>query len=228
MATDDQGSTRPSRWWALAGVAAVIAIAWAAGSAGGDLPGTSLPTTGLPDDPIASGADATDLAAIDQAAAFWRAIGSGDTAAVVEMLDAEAGTPLIHYGEFAAAFDAGFHAENCRLVAATTVRCLLGVTNLELVDLFWVRSATTIYVTSASVTFSEGGIRSFQLPSLINTASIRLMAQAELSTGIPAACDRINYNAIELPPFSTSMAQTADCAQALLPFLPGALANLGA
>lgn len=225
MANDTRRSSQPSWWWALAALSAVIAVAWIAGSSGGGITDAAPPTLDFPSEPTDSTTDRAGLDRIDEAEAFWGAIGAGDADAARAMLHPEAPLPLVHYAEFAAAFEAGLRAEGCRAVADDVVRCLLGASNTDLVDLYWAGSDTTAYLASASITFTERGIESFQLPGVINRASNRMLAHAIEISGIPTACNRINYDAIDLPPFNTSMAQTADCARALLPYLPGAIAS---
>ena len=62
------------------------------------------------------------------------------------------------------------------------------------------------------------------MPGVLNSASIRLFAHARDNGEIPPECDRINHDALDLPPFNTAMAQTAECARALIPLIPDAIA----
>ena len=79
---------------------------------------------------------------------------------------------------------------------------------------------------SATVTLTDGGIAGLQLPEVVNTASIVLLGHARSTGGIPPECDRINHDALDLPPFNTTMAQTGDCARALVPLIPDAMAAI--
>jgi len=217
---------RSSRWWVAGGLIAAIGIAWAVGAYGSRATDTLDPSSFLVEVGTAD-FDLPEPERISQVEWFWRALGSGDSAAVAAALDPEAGTPLGHYAGFATEFEAGFEPENCRAVATDAIRCTLRATNTDLIDLYWPDSGTTEYVTSASVTISDRGIDSLQLPGVINSASLRLLSYAREVSGMPADCDRIHHNAQDLPPFNTTMAQTAACARALVLLLPDALAARG-
>jgi len=218
---------RPSLWWIGTALIAVVGLAWAAGAYGGRVTTAPLPTTQFAGETGFSPSDLPGADRIEEAEVFWRAVGTGDLPAVLTALDGEIGTTLTHYAGFAATFEAGFEPEDCQLVAANAVRCTLRATNPALIDLYWSQSETTGYVTSSTVTFSEGGIVSLQLPGVVNSASIRLFVYARAHEGIPPECDRIGHDALDLPPFSTTMAQTAECAAALIPFIPDAIAAEG-
>ena len=210
-------SRRPP-WWVAAGLAATALVAWAVGSyatGGSDL--TIPPDTTAIGPARAAGGDLTA-----RAEEFWLAVGSGEHAAVLAALDPSAGLPLSHYAGFATAFEAGIRPEDCRMVSPTAVRCTLEASDPDLLDLS--RSGAAAALGSATVVFTEAGIDSFDLPEVINTASNRLLAFAAATGGIPTACDRIHHDAADLPPFNTVMAQTEECARALVSLIPAAVA----
>ncbi|MCJ7725968.1 MAG: hypothetical protein MUP76_06220 [Acidimicrobiia bacterium] len=226
MTDPPASSFRPSRWWAAAGLTIAVLAAWAVGAystKGANLP---VPTTPAATETPAIGAEGVDL--IRQAEAFWLALGSGEHAAVLTALDPAAGLPLSHYAGFAATFEAGLRPEDCRPVSPNAVRCTLAAANLDLLELSRSAAGAVDAVGSATVAFSERGIESFDLPEVINTASIRLFGYAGEHGGIPAACDRLHHDAADLPPFNTVMAQTAECASALVSLIPAAVAAPGA
>lgn len=221
MANQGVPPLQPSPWWVAIGLTAAALVAWAVGSyatGGSNLatpPATDITAT------TSTGVAGGDLTV--KAEAFWRAVGSGEHAAALAALDPSSGLPLSHYAGFATAFEAGLRPEDCRLVSPTSVRCTLQASDPELLDLS--RSGAVEAVGSATVNFTDRGIDSFDLPEVINTASNRLLAHATATGGIPAACDRVYHDAADLPPFNTVMAQTEDCARALISLIPAAVAS---
>jgi hypothetical protein len=206
---------RPSPWWLTVAVVIAGITAWAAGAYGTEA--TSPPTVAAPAGPAP--------ARVAEVAGFWEAVGSGDVATVLDAVDDAGGVALRHYAAFAAEFEAGFEPQGCRAIGPDTVRCTLRPTNADLIGL--TRASGPAGATaSATVTLTDQGIRSLQLPEVVNTASIVLLGHARSTGEIPPECDRIHHDALDLPPFNTSMAQTGDCARALVPLIPDAVAAI--
>jgi hypothetical protein len=206
---------RTSAWWATVAVLAAGLVAWAAGAYS---PGGTEPVSG-PEalDPISPRAA--------EVAGFWQAVGDGDVETALAAVDAGAGEPVRHYTAFAAGFEAGFEAEDCRSIGGGRVRCLLRSTNPDLIGLS--RAAAPAATRSATVTLTGGGIGALELPEVVNTASVVVYGHARSTGRVPDECDRIHHDALDLPPFHTTMAQTGACAAALQPLIPDALAALG-
>jgi len=227
--TDPPPSKRPGPLWAIAALAALVAVAaFVLGTYGDRTSKPRAPATVMSDP--AADFPISDLPGPDQvmaAGAFWMAIGAGDLTAVMEALDPAIGTSLSHYAGFATAFRSGLEAEGCRPVSPGAVRCTLHAADPGLTALYYARSGATGYVTSATVTFSDNGIDSFEMPGLLISAAARLTAFARETTGIPEPCDRVAYDSLDLPPFSTTIAQTGACGSALRNLLADALEVLG-
>lgn len=208
-----------------AGVVVLVGlVAWALGGAGDSTSDPELPTTQSSMD-VAPAPDETipDLPLLEliiTTEAFWSAIGSGDTEAVLELLDPEASAALEHHASFVTAFEAGFTASNCAPIAPDTIRCALEATNPDLVSVYYRRAGDETYETTASVTFNERGITHLDLPGIVGSASIRLLQTARAADAFPEACDRGHYPPEDLPRFSASLAQTGACGEALAAFLP--------
>ncbi len=201
---------------------------WMMGAYGDRTSEPSTPATVPSDD--ADGLSASELPDRDQVTAvgaFWTAVGAGDLAAVLDAIDLTGGPALTHYAGFISGFRAGFEAEDCRPVAPGAVRCTLHATNPDLIALYYSGAGTTGYTTSATVTFSDDGIDSFEMPDLVGRASARLVSFSHSTTGLPGPCDRVNYDSLDLPPFSTTIAQTETCGRALAGLLPDAIEALG-
>jgi len=213
----------------IAGLVALVGIAaYILGTYGDRTSEPPSPATVLSDP--ASGISESELPGPEHlvaAGVFWMAVGAGDLTTVTEVIDPAAGTSLSHYAGFVTAFRAGFEAEDCRPVSPGAVRCTLHATNPDLRALYYTPAGVTGYVTSATVTFSDGGIDSFEMPSLVISVSARLTAFARGTTGIPLPCDRVGHDSLDLPPFSTTIAQTGACGLALNDLLPDALEELG-
>lgn len=192
---------------------------------------TSEPSTAAPvlsDD--ADGLSASELPGRDQVAAagaFWTAVGAGDLAAVLDSIDLTIGPALTHYAGFVTGFTAGFEAEDCRPVEPGAVRCTLRTTDPGLIALYYSGAGSSGYTTSATVTFSDEGIDSFEMPDLVGRTSARLVSFSRSTAGLPEPCDRVNYDSLDLPPFSTTIAQTEACGRALAGLLPDAVEALG-
>jgi hypothetical protein len=219
------GGAAPARGPLVIGVIVLLGMAaWALGGAGGSTDEPEIPAT-LP----SSGTDETvpDLPSLERlltTEAFWAAVGTGDIDEAAELLDPDGGAALANYISFIAAFEAGFEAGDCTPIAANAVRCTLEATNADLVSLYHRRTGQDTYRTSASITYNERGIDFVDLPGIVGSASIRLLQHARSVGSFPDACDRTAYPPEELPPFSTSMAQTGSCGRALAEFLPEAVA----
>ena len=213
----------------IAGLATLVGIAaYVLGTYGDRTSQPAAPAT-LPSGPGA-GFSVSELPGPQQVTAagtFWTAVGAGDLTTVLETIDPTIGTSLSHYAEFVTAFRAGFAAEDCRPVSPGAVRCTLRATHAGLSALYYTRTGVTGYVTSATVTFSDRGIDSFEMPGLVGSASVRLTAFARDTTGLPGPCDRVGHDSLDLPPFSTTIAQTGACGSALNDLLPDALEALG-
>ena len=210
------GRLRPSAWWATVVVLAAGSIAWAAGvyTTAGTTP-AEAPARLAPISPRAA-----------EVAGFWEAVGAGDVETALAAVDRDAGDPVRHYAAFAAGFEAGFEPEECRSVDPDRVRCLLRSTNPDLIDLSRAAEASPSAVSAATVTLTRDGIGAIQLPEVVNPASIVLFGHASNTGSVPAECDRIHHDALDLPPFHTTMAQTGACAAALRPHIPDAIAAL--
>jgi len=227
--TEPSRSQRLRPLWVIAGLAALVGIAtFVLGTYGDRTSNPPAPAAVMPDP--ADGFSTSELPGPEHlaaAGAFWIAVGAGDLTAVLAMIDPTIGTSLSHYAGFATAFRAGFDAEGCRPVSPGAVRCTLHATNPGLTALYYARPGATGYVTSATVTFSDNGIDSFEMPGLLISAAARLTALSRETTGIPEPCDRVAYDSLDLPPFSTTIAQTGACGSALNDLLPDALEVLG-
>ena len=220
---------RPHPLWVVAGFAAIVGIAaWVMGAYGDRTSELPAPATVPFDD--GDGLSASESPGLDQVAAagaFWTAVGAGDIADVLESIDITIGPPLTHYAGFITGFKAGFEAEDCRPVGPGAIRCTLHATNPDLIALYHSGAGITAYTTSATVTFSGRGIDSFEMPPLVGRTSARLVSFAHSTTGLPEPCERINYDSLDLPPFSTTIAQTDECGRALAGLLPEAIEAVG-
>jgi hypothetical protein len=197
-----------------AGLLAVVAAAWAAGAYGDRTAARQEGAT----------ATAPADARLDEAEAFWRDLGEGDSAAAVARLDPTADPTLRHYAGFGAGLATGLEPETCRRAGPDSVRCTLRTTDAEMLALY--SPGATEYAASATVTFGEDGITGFGLPGLVGAVSTRLFAHARDTGAVPAACDRVNYDSLDLPRYSTTIAQTGPCAEALADLIPSALAEV--
>jgi len=220
---------RPHPLWVIAGLAAIVGIsAWVLGAYGDRTSGPPTPGTVLSteaDDPSASGSLVRDQ--VTAAEAFWAAAGAGDLAAVLDLIDLTTGPTLAHYAGFITGFGAGFETEDCRSAGPGAIRCTLHVANSDLITLYHSGAGTTAYTTSATVTISGEGIDSFEMPDLVGRASAHLVSFSRSTTGLPEPCERINYDSLDLPPFSTTIAQTDECGRALADLLPDAIESAG-
>lgn len=207
-----RGGNRRGALWAGAGLAIVIAAAWAAGIYADR---TSEPVG----EPIDAGPDSARVA---EAEGFWRDLGRGDATGALSRLDPGADPTLRHYAAFGAGFGTGLEPETCRVTGPDAVRCTLRTTDGAMLALY--SPGTAEYAASATVRFGDSGIEAFDLPGLVGAVSLRLFSHARDTVGIPAECDRVNYDSLDLPRYSTTLAQTGPCAEALAALIPSAVA----